>query len=949
MTPRGVEGSHEYESLEFFVLQRAGRLCSRRQHDGLRPGGARVQHSGRVAAGCLEFFATQSDQQIFFSGDLVAGLRSDGLWGRYAPSDALNALLRGSGLTWSQTRPGVIFLRRSGEALQSAEVATEIEGVIVTGTLLKSSGPPSSPVVTLDRDTLDRRGFATVAEVITDLPQNYAGSSTPVVQLANADRQGSNTIVSTGVNLRGLGPASTLVLINGRRMAGTGFRGEFADISALPSAAVERVDILLDGASALYGADAVAGVVNVILRRAYDGQESRVRVAAAEGGAEDVMASHLAGRAWSSGSAYLSYEYQTTNALSSLDRDYTVDGDLRPFGGTDRRLTFSSPGNIVAFDPAVGGFVAQFAIRPGPSGTAGSPNDFVQGTANLQSPTQGADLVPAIERHGLYGRLRQSMGDRIDVSADVRYNRRHVAFTGGAPIALLTVTRANPWFVSPTGAAAHTIGYSFINDLGNVQQRGLSESFGVSVGAEYDIGASWSLDGYLAYAEETGEVEVTGQVNGLFLNEALGTTADTAATLYRAAADGYFNPFGAGAANPPAVLDFIGSGFTRGRDHSTAVAANLLAEGPLMTLPAGDLQVAIGAQVRRETYQRRGTAFTSTVVPVLDVGPERERTVSAIFAEASIPLIGERQSRPGLRRLDLSLAGRIEEYSDFGTTTNPKLGLVWSPTNDLRLRSSWGTSFRAASLPQTFDPSTVFATFFARPDGSRALGPCSSAAAIPISSRKPRTPSLPASIYTPIGGLTLTGNYFDTRFTDRIARPVTENLTGVLSDPALAGFVTLVQPGSNAADLALVQSFITRPALRRRPLPGDKLRRDRRWSLGQYGSCPRPGRRPRGAVSAGVRRGAARVRRVRVLCPGLRKPDNTDRRGARARRSGGLSCSLALAPRGTLAGCCGGFFPELEPRGRLPRSARCPDRVVGHCRCAGELASGRPARLKACG
>ncbi|MBW8304505.1 MAG: TonB-dependent receptor, partial [Brevundimonas sp.] len=272
----------------------------------------------------LNLYATQSDQQIFFSGELVAGRRTEGLRGRHTSTAALDRLLMGSGLAWSETRPGVLYLRRAGEGPQTAETVTEIEEVIVTGTLLKSSGPPASPVVTLDRDALDRRGFATVAEALVDLPQNYSGSSTPVVQLANADRQGSNTIVSSGVNLRGLGSASTLVLINGRRMAGTGFRGEFADVSALPSAAVERVDVLLDGASALYGADAVAGVVNVILRRAYDGQESRLRVAAAEGGAEDVMASHLAGRTWSSGSAYLSYEYQTTNALSSLDRDYTA-------------------------------------------------------------------------------------------------------------------------------------------------------------------------------------------------------------------------------------------------------------------------------------------------------------------------------------------------------------------------------------------------------------------------------------------------------------------------------------------------------------------------------------------------------------------------------------------------------------------------------------------------
>ncbi|OYX21463.1 MAG: hypothetical protein B7Z09_00535 [Brevundimonas diminuta] len=110
----------------------------------------------------------------------------------------------------------------------------------------------------LDRDALDRRGFGTVAEALTDLPQNYAGSATPVVQLAGSDRGGSNAVYATGINLRGLGPASTLVLVNGRRLAGTGFRGEFADASALPSAAVERVDVLLDGASALYRSNAVS-------------------------------------------------------------------------------------------------------------------------------------------------------------------------------------------------------------------------------------------------------------------------------------------------------------------------------------------------------------------------------------------------------------------------------------------------------------------------------------------------------------------------------------------------------------------------------------------------------------------------------------------------------------------------------------------------------------------
>ena len=132
------------------------------------------------------------------------------------------------------------FSTGSAAIAQTASTGPEafaLDEVVVTGTLLKSSGDLASPVVILDRDALDRLGRGTVAEALTDIPQNYAGAGTPIVQLASADRGGSNAVVATGVNLRGLGPASTLVLVNGRRLAGTGFRGEFADVSALPSAA----------------------------------------------------------------------------------------------------------------------------------------------------------------------------------------------------------------------------------------------------------------------------------------------------------------------------------------------------------------------------------------------------------------------------------------------------------------------------------------------------------------------------------------------------------------------------------------------------------------------------------------------------------------------------------------------------------------------------------------
>lgn len=774
------------------------------------PAGAQALRAFDIPAGALadglNRFAAQSGQQIFFTGDLVAGRRTPGLRGPYAPADALNRLLEGSGLAWTETRPGVIVLRRSDARAAVEGEAAELSEVVVTGTLLRHAGDIASPVVRLDREALDRRGFATVAEALVDLPQNFAGSTTPVVALANADPGASNTVQATGINLRGLGPASTLVLVNGRRLAGSGSRAEFADLSALPSAAVERVDVLLDGASALYGADAVAGVVNVIMRSRFDGQETRLRAAAARGGGEDLMVSHLAGTAWDGGSAYLAVEHQQTHGLSSFDRPFTADGDLRPWGGSDRRFLYGTPGNIVAFNATRGVYESRFAIRPNASGRAEGPGDFAAGQANLQSSTYGTDLIPALVRTSAYGRVRQTLGDRLELTGDVRYNHRAYAVTGPAIGGVYTVTQANPWFVSPTGATSHTVGYAFQRELGGTRQRGTSESLGVTAGLRYDLTDAWSLDAYLAWAGERGEQNVTNRIHSRRLNEALGTLPDDPATAYRASVDGYLNLFGDGTVNSRAVLDFIGGGYSRAWTRSRAWSANVLAQGTAGRLPGGDVAVAIGLQTRTEDLESRSVNFAASEVPAPYAVPRRDRSVSAVFAEARLPLVGPDNARPGVRRLDLSVAGRLEHYDDFGETFNPKLGVVWSPRDRLNVRASWGTSFRAASLPHLFDLTQVSSSLLPLADGSRVL----------VLQRhggnpdlKPETAeTLSAGIdYQPRGGPAFSLNLFETRFTDRIARPVTENINGVLFDPTLAPFVTRVNPGTSPADRALVESF----------------------------------------------------------------------------------------------------------------------------------------------
>lgn len=212
-----------------------------------------------IAAGPLErtlpAFGRQSGLQILYPSALVAGRQSTGLSGDHAPEAALQIMLRDTGLSYRQSRPTVfvLFDPAARAELDEAE-ATELGDVVVTGTYLRGADSPS-PVTVVTQADIDRQGRGTVAETLAALPQNFTGAAYEGSTNAGADRSGRNVGSATGVNLRGLGADATLVLVNGRRVAGTGNAGDFADISNIPSSAISRADVLLDGASALYGPD----------------------------------------------------------------------------------------------------------------------------------------------------------------------------------------------------------------------------------------------------------------------------------------------------------------------------------------------------------------------------------------------------------------------------------------------------------------------------------------------------------------------------------------------------------------------------------------------------------------------------------------------------------------------------------------------------------------------
>ncbi|QYC11446.1 TonB-dependent receptor [Brevundimonas nasdae] len=767
--------------------------------------------TGGLADG-LAAFTAASGAKILYGAEVTTGRRTQGLRGRYTVDNGLVELLRGTGLSVRRARPDVWVVVDPHQTRTSAEAPT-LEEVVVTGSLIRGAGDGPSPVTVIRRDDMERAGHGTVAQALAALPQNFGGTGNEGALGNGGDRSGSNGNFASGVNLRGLGSDATLVLINGRRMGGSGAFGDFADISTIPTIAISRIDVLLDGASALYGSDAIGGVVNVILRRDYEGAETRVRVGRTwDGPSGEHQFGQSLGARWTSGSILAAYEYNDREALPASDRRLAGDADLRWRGGSDRRLYYAAPGNIVLLDPAVG-YLPAYAIPGGQDGTALQPSDFIAGAVNYGNQRAGLNVLPRQTRHSGFLALNQALGDRLHSNADARFGRRDYETISAPLITVLNVTRANPYFVSPVGASAHTIAYSFANELPNPVTNGHVESLGLSLGLDGDLFSDWRLSTYVAYASETGDNLATGQLNSLFLREALGATPDNPATTYSAARDGYLNPFAGIPVNDPATLAFISQGWARSEFETTTTTYNLQVDGSLFDLPAGPLRLALGGGYRQETFWRRISNFSSAATPTIGAPADFDRDVAFGFAELRAPLFGPDNARPGLRRLELSAALRFEDYGDIGSTTNPKLGLIWAPAQDWIVRANYGSSFRAPNLRELHDPARQSPTFIASGGQATTLSMILYGGNPDLKPEEADTWTAGAE-YRPaeLEGLTLTANWFRTTFDSRIGQPTSENTALALSDPSYTAFVRRVDPANNAADRDAVQEILDRPS-----------------------------------------------------------------------------------------------------------------------------------------
>ena len=604
-----------------------------------------------------------------------------------------------------------------------AAEAIKLEAFTVTGSNLRageSLGGANLRVVTTAE--IEQAGTGSLYTFIKKIPEAGANGF-------GENRVNTSSPGTASVSLRGLGANSTLVLLNGRRLTAAPFAQggsaatlgtiQFVDLNMIPVDALARVEVLKDGASAIYGADAVAGVVNFILKDNVQGSTVRADYGDFPGG---IAANTFKGSVYAGATsgklkvfalanfmhqAKIQYpEFsQKSIALSTTQNPGTF---IIPVGGTN-----PITGTVIPAGTAAA--ARTFAVS---STSTAFPPSFIA-TTNTTTPNRHninevLTPQPRVTRYGALATASYELSNSASAYAEINYQKNvNLEYLSASPITNLNTV------IVPANAAYNPFGVTVTNDpvvgatllyrfteLGPRATETTNEFKRVVAGLKGKLTDTWSYDASLLYNRSTSDnALVSGWVSQAAVNAAL---ADT----NRATALNLFNN-GSTPANNPATLAKLVSNGTR--DAFTELTSlNAMATGSVYKLAAGDLQLATGGEWRDESFRDRRTQDQllnqSTPVPQ----SKGSRRVSAAYVEFSLPLAAPAQKIPLLATLDLNAAGRAEHYNDagFNNTAVPKLGLRWQPFDaQVTFRASWGKGYRAPSLAELYQPVNTSVVF----------------------------------------------------------------------------------------------------------------------------------------------------------------------------------------------------------------------------------------------
>lgn len=593
---------------------------------------------------------------------------------------AIVAMLTWSGAAQAQTTPGAAGsglpngASPASDDTEDTPVGQDQRDIVVTGTLLRGVAPTGTNVIGVDRETIVARGVNSSNDLLAKIPQVGNFGTIPV-----GSGQFGLPIVRPNIrNLGASGGSTTLVLINGHRGVGAGILQTTVDPSILPPDILERVEVVPDGGSAIYGSDAIGGVVNFITRKRFDGVSANLRYGFADN-YHSVDGNLTLGKDWGSGSLYVSYAYVRHDDILGVDRDY-ASADRTPKGGGDFRVTTCAPGNIRAG-------AVNYAL---PGLTAGSVNKCDQNAY--------ADLFPRELRNSLFASLTQRLNSSVDFSMTAYWSRRDTTVLEAQGMLSGTITFLNPYFRSIGGELQQNASISFASVYGNsLTSRQRFESYGVTPGFAFSFGDNWQLRAESNF----------GRSYNLVRERALDTTTATLA-LAGLLPGVALNPYNL-AGSDPAALAAIANYENYGDATQELAEGRLVLDGTLARLPGGNVRLAVGIEYHYEDIASRIAqgavgSYANAIVS------RTSRDVRSAYGEVLVPLVGADNGRPGLRGLQISGSVRYDDYSDEGGTTNPKIGINYKPFADLVIRGNYGTSFHAPSLADTTSTSDSRAT-----------------------------------------------------------------------------------------------------------------------------------------------------------------------------------------------------------------------------------------------
>ncbi|MGN0858483.1 MAG: TonB-dependent receptor [Stenotrophomonas sp.] len=613
----------------------------------------------------------------------------------------------------------------TGAVFAQSNAPTTLDRLEVTGSRIRQVDVETAqPVLTISRAEIESQGFASVADIL----QNISAAGSPNFSRASpltANQEAGGQYI----DLRNLGAQRTLVLVNGKRL-GISPAG-YQDISTIPSVMVERIEVLKDGASAIYGSDAMAGVINIITRKNFNGAEANVYTGQySQGDGQKQTFDFMVGFSGDRGSITMGAEYHNEDPVWAKDRWFTAEADPRDPGGNNTPV--GQWGNYDSGLRDAKGNVIWYAPNRG-SDAIGSGNFHAQNADDTSNATTQMQLLTPLERRSLFVNANYDITDSVRFTSDLAYTKRSSnRQIAGYPLqsAAFGVPLAADSYFNPrpgTEVNWRRRGWEVPRTTDTDQT---TWRFTAALEGSFEIGErffDWDA-GYMFNEADTTIINngnfyipaVAAAVGSSFKDPATGKiVCGTPGNVIAGCVP--WNPFagfGTGAVenslDDPAVRDFLfKQEHAVGKMRTQNYFANLA--GSLFTLPAGDLGFAVGYEYRKEEGGFTPDAIAQSGDSTnLASGPTYgSYTVNEGYLELNVPILAD---LPGAKELTFDAATRYSKFDTFGNTTNNKFGLKWRPMDDLLVRATYAEGFRAPTIGNLYGGgSQTFANGFQDP------------------------------------------------------------------------------------------------------------------------------------------------------------------------------------------------------------------------------------------